>query len=414
MTRKMKNSRLGWAGMIPKEWICNKAKFHVRINNGSDPKAEGDVPVYGSGNKSFRTCGEYKLGPAVLLGRKGSISNPRYIEGKFWNVDTAFDASVISNDLLPKYYYYLAQNFDYARYVTQTTLPSMTQTDYRNMKIPVPPVEEQQNIIAFIDKISTNIDATISLHQQIIEKLEEYRKSVITQAVTKGLDTDVKMKYSGNKYTGNIPTSWDFCKTLYILDMPVTDGPHETPTAVDNGVPFISAEAVSVGNGHIDFSHKWGDISEEYYLECCKKYIPKLHDIYMIKSGATTGKVACVETNEKFTIWSPLAVIRVNPNKMFYQYMYYFLQSDGYQRQVELGWTYGTQQNIGMRTIEKLKVCVPPLSEQKHIASYLDSVCGSIDESIIQHRHLIDKLNEYKQSLIYNAVTGKIDCRTAE
>ncbi len=187
------------------------------------------------------------------------------------------------------------------------------------------------------------------------------------------------MKQSGIEWIGEIPNGWEICKTLYLLNMPITDGPHETPVLYDSGIPFISAEAVSCGNGHIDFSHMRGYISKEYYIECCKKYIPQLDDIYMIKSGATTGKIAKVETAKKFTIWSPLAVFRFNTKKVYIQFMYYYLQSECYQKQIEDKWTFGTQQNIGMRILEKLKTVLPPIHEQEAIAKMLDSKCAQID-----------------------------------
>ena len=116
----------------------------------------------------------------------------------------------------------------------------------------------------------------------------------------------IKIKDSGIEWLGAIPSYWKICKTLYILSMPITDGPHETPELYSDGIPFVSAEAVSCGNGKIDFNHIRGYISQDYYQECCKKYIPKKNDIYMIKLGATTGKVAVVDTEKIFTIWSHL------------------------------------------------------------------------------------------------------------
>lgn len=127
----------------------------------------------------------------------------------------------------------------------------------------------------------------------------------------------------------------------------------------------------------------------------------------MIKSGATTGKVAIVDTDRKFTIWSPLAVFRCNPNKMNYMYLLYFLQSDVYQKQVQDKWTYGTQQNIGMRSLEKLFVCFPSLDEQRNIADYLNEQCIRIEKNINERKLIIQKLKEYKKSLIYEVVTGK-------
>lgn len=218
-----------------------------------------------------------------------------------------------------------------------------------------------------------------------------------------------EMKDSGVEWIGEIPADWNVGKTLYALSMPITDGPHETPELFEEGIPFVSAEAVSCGNGHIDFEHIRGFISQDFYDECCKKYIPEMHDIYMIKSGATTGKVAKVETEILFTIWSPLAVFRTNPKKCFYEYLYYFIQSDAYQKQIENKWTYGTQQNIGMRTLEKLMICFPSIDQQMNIAGYLDVKCSKIDEIIEKQLSIIEKLKEYKLSIITEAVTSGIN-----
>ena len=127
----------------------------------------------------------------------------------------------------------------------------------------------------------------------------------------------------------------------------------------------------------------------------------------MIKSGATTGRVAIVDTDIKFTIWSPLAVFRYNKERMLPRFLFYQLQSNGYQKQIELNWSYGTQQNIGMRTLEKLILSVPPLSEQQSIADYLDQKCCEIDELISIKQQKIEKLKDYKKSLIFECVTGK-------
>lgn len=136
--RPMKDSGIEWIGDIPAEWDYTKAKNCVNIQNGSDPKTEGSIPVYGSGASSFKTCGEYKEGPSVLIGRKGATLHiPHYISTKFWNVDTAFNVYAKPNFDL-KFYFYCACSFDYRFYISQTTLPSMTQTAYENMFLPLP------------------------------------------------------------------------------------------------------------------------------------------------------------------------------------------------------------------------------------------------------------------------------------
>ena len=182
-----KNSGVEWIGKIPSEWEVKKAKYFIKISNGSDPKTEeGDTPVYGSGAESFKTCVEFKEGPTVLIGRKGATLHiPHYIEGNYWNVDTAFDVKTYSEEiLLLKFYYYCATAFDYRFYLTSTTLPSMTQTNYGNMYLPVPNTLVQKEIVEFLDNKYNAIDTAIEQKQKLIEKLTEYKKSLIYECVT--------------------------------------------------------------------------------------------------------------------------------------------------------------------------------------------------------------------------------------
>ena len=214
-----------------------------------------------------------------------------------------------------------------------------------------------------------------------------------------------KMKDSGIEWIGEIPEGWSVSKVLHCLSMPITDGPHTTPILYDAGIPFVSAEAVSCGNGRIDFSHIRGYISEQFYKECCQKYVPEIDDIYMIKSGATTGRVAIVDTTRVFTIWSPLAVFRCNKDCMLPKFLYYYLQSPAFQKEVEFGWTFGTQQNVGMRSLEQMKVCVPQLNKQDTIANYLDYQCSQIDLLLQKALTSIEEYKMLKQAVITQAVT---------
>lgn len=182
--RPMKNSGIEWIGDIPAEWDYTKAKNCVNIQNGSDPKTEGSIPVYGSGASSFKTCGEYKEGPSVLIGRKGATLHiPHYISTKFWNVDTAFNVYAKPNFDL-KFYFYCACSFDYRFYISQTTLPSMTQTAYENMFLPLPSNDEQRAIASYLDNRCEEIDALIWKKQECLAEIENYKKSLIYEYVT--------------------------------------------------------------------------------------------------------------------------------------------------------------------------------------------------------------------------------------
>lgn len=182
---EMKGSGSYWIGDIPLTWNTIKTKYVIKIENGSDPSTEGDTPVYGSGANSFKTCGEYKVGPTVLLGRKGATLHiPHYIEGKYWNVDTAFNTTSIEKRINLKYFYYVAFCFDYTRYISQTTLPGMTQTSYRNIYIPYPPMNVQNRIVLWLDNKIDELDSLIAEKESLINDLEAYKKSLIYEVVT--------------------------------------------------------------------------------------------------------------------------------------------------------------------------------------------------------------------------------------
>ena len=218
-----------------------------------------------------------------------------------------------------------------------------------------------------------------------------------------------KYKDSGVEWLGEIPEGWPTLPIKRLLSTKITDGPHETPALFDDGVPFVSAE--SIKNQKVDFNLKRGYISQALHNIYCKKVKPKRDDIFFVKSGATTGAIAMVETDDEFSIWSPLAVIRADLSKALPRYLFFVILSREFQDQVMLSWSFGTQQNIGMGVIENLILSTPSLPEQTAIASFLDRETSRIDNIIEKVKTSIEKLHEYRTALISSAVTGKIDVR---
>lgn len=213
-----------------------------------------------------------------------------------------------------------------------------------------------------------------------------------------------------SQWIDQIPSHWSMSALKHVLATPMTDGPHETPVFVDEGIPFVSAEAVS--SGKIDFNKIRGFITVEDDRRFSQKYKPKLHDVYMIKSGATTGVTAIVETDQNFNIWSPLAAMRCKESFEPY-YLLNYLRSDPFQKSVQLSWTFGTQQNIGMSTLENLPVCIPPLMEQRKISSFLTYETAKIDTLIAKQKKLIELLKEKRQAVISHAVTKGLNPNVA-
>ena len=216
-----------------------------------------------------------------------------------------------------------------------------------------------------------------------------------------------RMKESGIDWIGKIPEEWRVMPIKHIVETPVTDGPHETPVLYETGIPFLSAEAVK--DGVLDFNFKRGYISLKDHDRFKKKISPKKDDIFIVKSGATTGNVGIVNTDEIFDIWSPLALIRCNKTLAIQKYIYFYLLSTLFKSQVEFNWSFGTQQNIGMGVIERIKVILPPVSEQQKIVEVLDKKTAQLDKAKALLEEQIQKLKDYRASLIYETVTKGLD-----
>ena len=277
--------------------------------------------------------------------------------------------------------------------------------NFKDMCFPVPPLSEQQQIVSFLDTKTALIDSLIEKTQRKIELLKEKRTSLINEVVTKGLNPNVEMKDSGVEWIGKIPIHYQMISIKFLVTTPVTDGPHETPEFVDEGIPFLSVNGV-VGN-KINFNKVRGYITNELHIEYSKKCKPQRDDVLLVKSGSTTGKSTIVETDLNFNIWSPLCIIRSNTNKIIPRFTFHTFQSGYFIELIENNWSYGTQPNIGMNVIENLSIVVPPISEQQQIVAYLDEQTGLIDKTISIEEKRIELLEAYRQSLISEVVTGK-------
>ena len=424
----MKDSGVAWIGAVPSGYRTASIGSLFTIKKdiiGREPETVLSITQTGIRPKDLSSnegqnassyahyqivnMGDFAMNHMDLLTGWIDISKYEGVTSPDYRVFTLNDKEMSADYFLRVFQYYYTNKvfFGFGQGVATLGRWRLPAINFKKIDVPVPPVLEQQRIVSAIDEKVGKVDALIANVQTQIEKLKAYKQSMITEVVTKGLDPSVPMKNSGVDVYPSVPEHWNVQKTLTTLAMPITDGPHTTPELLSEGIPFVSAEAVSCGNGGIDFDHIRGFISREFYDECSKKYVPQRDDIYMIKSGATTGRVSVVDTDRIFTIWSPLAVFRCNPDVVHFRFLYYFLQSSAYQRQVQFGWTYGTQQNIGMRTLERLKVFVPPFDEQYAITECLDAKCIQIDRLVAIKQAKIEKLEQYKRSLIYEYVTGK-------
>lgn len=390
--REMKDSGIEWIGEIPKEWNIIPTKYCFTVNNGSDPTTnDGDTPVYGSGSKSFKTCIEFKEGPTVLLGRKGTVNIPQWIDGRYWNVDTAFDVKPKGNYSL-KFFYYTAICFDYENYSTQTALPSMTQGNYLNIKLPYMSLSDQYRIVNFLDAKCAEIDALTADIQTQIDILEQYKRSVITEAVTKGLNPDVEMKDSGLKWIGKIPSPWNVMPNKYLMKKKKVICP------VYNGEDILSLTMKGVIVRDLDAGGKMPTSFDGYQRLEPGNLLMCLFDIDVTPR--------CIGLIKQAGLSSPAySQFELNGMVNAEYYCYYYTMLDNDKTLLHLA--KNLRHSLTEDQLGAISVIVPPVQEQKIIADFLDAKCEEIDKVIAAKIEQLAIVDEYKKSLIYEYVTGK-------
>lgn len=378
---KYKDSGIAWIGEIPEHWEITSFKRKITINNGKDYKDFLDAeiyPVIGSGG-CFAYCSNYMYdGEALLLGRKGTIDKPLYVKGKFWAVDTMFYAIPHAN-LDCKFAYYLALMFPFNLYSTSTSLPSLTQTDLGNILVAFPFLSEQKSIATYLDQKCGEIDELITLQEGMITKLQSYKQSVITEAVTKGLDKNVPLKDSGIEWIGEIPEHWKITKIQYLAQL--KSGYNLTTEEIkDSGLYPVYG-----GNGIRGYYDKYF-LEGDYVLIGRQGALCGNINYSTGKSWATEHAVVCYPKTKYITKWFGELLRVMNLNQ-------YSLAA--------------AQPGLAVERIKLLPIPIIPLSEQQSIANYLDQKCSEIDELISIKQQKIEKLKDYKKSLIFECVTGK-------
>lgn len=171
---------------IPVTWGLTRLKYYISIFNGKDCNKNSDsskIPVYGSGGVFSYTDDYLYDGESLLLGRKGTIDKPIIVNGKFWTVDTMF-YSIPKRECNLKYIYYFMKTLNWDKYIFGTALPSMTQSILNEIIIPFLSLDEQNKIVDYLDKQCAKLDCVINCRKRIIEKLEEYKRSLIYECVT--------------------------------------------------------------------------------------------------------------------------------------------------------------------------------------------------------------------------------------
>ncbi len=420
-----------WLKEIPSDWSISKVKHcFIRKNekaNLEDPVvlslARDGVKIRdistGEGQiaESYYHYNPVKPGDLLLnpmdlvSGANCSLSE---VEGV---ISPAYVNLKAKKGINPKYYdyffklqYWSMALFAHGKGVSFENRWTINNETLMNYIIPLPDENTQNSIVNFLDKKLNKINNIIEKDQEFIELLEEKKVALINKVVTKGLDPNAHMKDSGFDWIGEIPEHWEIRKFNHLINF-ITKG--STPTTygfefVDEGINFIKVESISKNGNFIKSMFNY--ISEE-----CNEFLSrskfKEGDLLFSIAGAL-GRVAIVDksilpanTNQA------LAIIRVKENLVLAEYLFFVFKSIYLINQITENTVQSAQANISMDSIKDFKILMPNIKEQNQIAIYLNNTTARIDKTITKIQQNIELLEEYKVSLIYNVVTGKIDVR---
>lgn len=415
--REMKDSGVPWIGEIPVDWDVTilSALFGERRHKNAGLIEHNLLSLsYGkiikkdiSSNEgllpaSFEAYNVVERGDIVL--RLTDLQNDKRslrtgLCTQRGIITSAYTTLAIRSDDDPGYMHYLLHAYDVCKVfygMGDGVRQGMNYKDLKSLRIIHPRLAEQKRIAAYLDTKCAKIDASIAKQEQVIEKLKAYKLSVITEAVTKGLNPDVPMKDSGIEWIGTVPAHWDILKLRTHTRMltPMRDRPER----LDGDIPWVRIE---------DYDGKYISASKEglgVSLETVQEMNLKIYPIGSIlcTSSCDLGKCAIVTrelvSNQRF--------INIIPNSdTNSDYLYYLMLSNA-ERLNHLS-TGTIQANLSRKAFEHLMVQFPPNSEQRAISVHLDRKCSCIDNIVQRKQALIDRLTEYKKSLIYEVVTGK-------
>lgn len=425
MNRKMKDSGVEWIGKIPETWKIVPHKYIFKNVKGRkvetvDTAQEGflpyitmavhrgtETPGWSNPNKGVKVnkndiCVLWdgaNAGEIYRISNEGLLSSTSAVLrlSKNNQESTKFGDSIVDKDYL--YYYLKTYEDDLRNHTVGMGIPHVNGYKLLNDYMTIPHLTEQKKITTFLDKKTFEVDNIVEKTKQSIEELKAYKQSLITEVVTKGLNPDAPMKDSGIEWIGEIPVEWSRTKMKNVCSI----GSGTTPKS-SNDLYY---------NGDIYWIQS-GDLYQKKYIQDTNKKITEkaLNDTsslrlfnapYLVVAmyGASIGNVSI--SNIDATVNQAVGVIE--PSSIDTKYLYYVLTASrpGFL-QYSVG---GTQPNISQTIINNWIVPLPPLDEQEHISKYLENITQQVDILINKKHQMIKELESYKQSLIYEYVTGK-------
>lgn len=432
---KYKSSGVEWIGEIPEHWYLSKFKYTTDIYNGdslndqqkidfeSDDLEEipyvssKDIDVnyltinYNNGLRIPKTNTKLKRGfkGGFLLCIEGGSSGKKMV---FLEEDVCFVNKLCyfkSYNQNSKFLFYFIRgyNFQSQFYLSMTGLiGGVSVSTIKNFELPLPPHTEQQQIVQFLDEKTEVIDKLISTKERKIELLKQQRTSLINEVITKGLNPKVKMKDSGVEWIGEIPEHWKISKLKFDTSTPVQYGLNISGDKYkEEGIRFIRITDLTEEGELILDDGKYLDEKE-----VPKEFLLNKYDVLFCRSGHTVGKSYLHLQEGKYTSGGYL--VRFNfRNYSESKFIFYLGKTSFYWDWIKLNSVVSTIENVNGDKYQNFQYPKPPIQEQQQIINHLDNLTKEIDDLVSMEQKKIDLLKEYRQSLISEVITGKIDVR---
>jgi type I restriction enzyme S subunit len=423
---RYKDSGVEWIGEIPEEWDVLKLKwifklvyryptyYGIQYSDNGVIEVRGEM-LKGNGLIDVESCEPRFISeeisnnyPMTKLKKDDIVMSVRGTMGKIGLVTNNIENANITANLLrlspnknkvySKWLVWLMEssrfNEELDNYSDQTTIKTIRVPNLLSINIPLPKYDEQNAIANFLYQKTAEIDGLIADKEKLIELLQEKRQAIITEAVTKGLNPNVRMKDSGIEWIGEIPEHWEVKKLKYVSNITMGQSPKSEECSYDEiGVPFLQ------GNAEFTNVHP----IPKLYCNTANKF-SKVNDILL----SVRAPVGAMNISDRvYGIGRELCAITAK--KIQVKYLWYsltvsleelFIKSKG-----------STFEAVTVTDVQNLLIILPPKNEQDAIVNFLDQKTAEIDSLVTETKNQIEKLKEYRQSLISEAVTGKIDVR---
>ena len=428
MAEQMKPIGIDWIGDIPESWNVKPLKYLAKCNQ--DVLLETTAPdysfryvdigsvTYESGITEYqelrfedspsRARRKVSVGDTIISTVRTYLKAIAIIsDSENVIVSTGFAVYTPDESIYPQYLYYFCKSEGFVQEIDKNSYgiayPAINTDLLSRICIAYPCYEEQQAIADFLDKECAQIDSITADLEKQIELLQQYKKSLITETVTKGLDKSVPMKDSGVEWIGEIPEHWEISRVRHLASLCSGATPSKDVLSYWEGnIPWVSSQEVKSDIIKDTSLH----ISEEAINSCSTQLMPAGTLVMVVRSGILQHTIPVALLGVPATINQDIKAFQFN-HLMLPAYFKYYIQGENDALLSVIIKDKTTVESVDNQLLLSLKIMVPPIEEQKAIVAFLNYKCGYIDKILNDKQEQLNLLMQHKKSLIYEYVTGK-------